>query len=154
LAKIYTMLTTTARPPTIANVATSQLYRPALKLAIVGPGRSGKDTAAEWFAARHDRRAIMRAKGDAMRESDPAALAREALKFGDIANGIRAKVEIEAVKLEGLVDLTIWIDREVERDDTLEFGPEVADIIIQNHGGLADFHARLARLARSWGVLR
>jgi hypothetical protein len=170
---------------TTANLSTSTLYRPSLKLAIVGHGRSGKDTAAEWFhrhttirygvgtswiicehvaAAtgrsvqdvfdhRHGDRPTMRRIGDELRESDPAYLARETLKRGDIANGIRARIEIEATQRERLVDLTIWIDSDVPEDPTLEFDASVADIIVHNPRTPL-FFDRLRRLAKSWNVLR
>jgi hypothetical protein len=109
---------------------------------------------AEAFARRHEDRATWRAIGDEMRANDPAALARETLRHGDICVGIRAIVEIEAVRREGLVGLIIWIDRDVPPDPTLEFGSEQADIVIENRWDLPAFHARLRRLANAMGVLR
>jgi hypothetical protein len=156
-----------------------------MKLAIVGPGRSGKDECALWldshtplrysgfstsrailphaarrlgiseaeaWATRHERRAVWRVIGDELRRDDPAFLAREALRHGDICVGIRARCEMEAAQREGLVDLTIWVDRDVPVDDTLEFSRDVADIILPNHWGIEDLHGRLRRLAISWGL--
>lgn len=156
-----------------------------MKIAIVGPGRSGKDEAAHWFrdhtglryfgptsmvitphaamrlglsldeayARRHEDRALWRKIGDELRAHDSAHLARTTLNAGDIVVGVRARVEMEAVQSESLVDLTLWISREVPPDDTLEFGSEVADVVIENHWDLPAFHRRLERLARSWGLL-
>ena len=164
---------------------TSEVRRtPGLRLAIVGPGRAGKDACAEWlaantplrytgscssviaphaarrlglgvteaFARRHEDRDLWRAIGDELRRDDPAALARETLRHGELCVGVRARVEIEAVIRERLVDLVLWIDRDVPPDPTLEFGPEVATVILPNRGTLADLHGRLRALARAWGL--
>jgi hypothetical protein len=156
-----------------------------MKLAIVGPGRSGKDAAAEQlalhgfryafstsrviapyaarrlgltheaaFTRRHQDRPLWRQIGDELREHDPAYLARKTLEYGDLCVGVRSLREIAAVRSEGLVDLILWIDRDVPVDDTLEFGPEVADIIVPNRGTLLDFHIRINRLARTWRLPR
>lgn len=156
-----------------------------MKLAIVGPGRAGKDEAARWlsartrlhyalstseviapeiarrkgiavteaFANRHRDRDEWRRVGDEMRARDPAALARKTLAAGDICVGIRARVEIEAVIRERLVDLVVWVDRDVPEDPTLEYGAEMVDVVILNHWGVEELHGRLERLARTWGVL-
>lgn len=141
------------------------------RLAIVGPGRAGKDEVASRLAShhgftyggttstviteaiargvgvsyvaahalRHQYREGWRAIGDLMRLNDPAALAREVLRRGDLAVGIRAGVEMEVVIAEGLVDAVWWVRRPgIPRDPTLEFGEEVADRIILNNGTLDD----------------
>ena len=156
-----------------------------MKLAIVGPGRSGKDEIANWlhantslcylgystsrvicphaarqlgisedeaFARRHEDRALWRRIGDELRAHDPAHLAREVLKHQDVCVGIRARCEIEAAQRERLVDLTLWVARDVPNDETLEYGSEVADLIIENRQSLSHLHARLSRLARALGL--
>ena len=157
-----------------------------LKIAIVGPGRSGKGSVSAWmtahtrlrytgststvilphaarrlgipeaeaWATRHANRDLWLRLGIELRGDDPAALAREVLRYGDIADGIRDPDEMDATLREGLVYLTLWIDRPVPPDPTLGFGPEVADAVIPNHGTLAELHGRLRRLANSWGVLK
>lgn len=111
-------------------------------------------TTAEAFARRHEDRELWRRVGDALRADDPAFLARKTLAGGDLSVGIRARVEIEAVQRERLVDLTLWVDRAVPPDPTLEFGPEMADVVIQNHWGLSELYARLAKFANALGILR
>lgn len=172
---------------------------PNLKLAIVGHGRSGKDTAAEWFRdhtplaytmstsrillplvvsrlyfididscteenypdlfekewdRRHDFREFWFDTGIWARRFDPAFLARAAVARGqDIVVGIRDGAEIRTTRSEGLVDLVLWIDRDVPPDPTLTYGVEEADVVIPNRWGLDAFHGRLRRLARSLGLL-
>ena len=159
-----------------------------LRLCIVGPGRSGKDVAAEWlvanttlryggpcswfiashiasqdgvtreqaYAARHRdvaTRERWRAAGDKLREQDPAALARASLADGDLVVGVRAAVEMAATRC--LTDFIIWIDRPgIPDDPTLEFGEEVADVILPNRWGLAEYHERLKRLATALGIVQ
>ena len=151
-------------------------------LGIMGPGRSGKDEAAEWFvknrglrysgttsvaiskrvaeledisfeeahSVRHERREYWRWLGDQMREDDPAALARIVREGSDMLVGVRAKVELKQVRKEKLCDLIIWIDRPgIPIDPTIEFGPELCDIIIPNWWGLREYHERLKILSKS-----
>ena len=158
-----------------------------MKIAIVGPGRSGKDTAAEWldwggilkywgscsrvicphaarhlgiseeeaWETRHQHRDLWRKIGDHLRRvnRDDAYLARLTLKHGDVCVGIRARAEMDAVLAEKLVDLVIWIEKpDVEPDDTLEFGDDVADVILKNDGTLGRLYHRLGRLVDFAGL--
>ena len=108
----------------------------------------------EAFRRRHEDRELWRRLGDELRRDDPARLARETLAVGDLCVGVRARVEMEAVISEGLVDLVLWVDRDVPPDLTLEFDAGLADVILPNHGTVAELHGRLRRLARALGVLR
>ncbi len=156
-----------------------------LLLGIMGPGRAGKDEAADWFrnncglryrgttstviswevakregisfedahAQRHHRRAYWRSLGDELRQEDPAALAREVLFESDILVGVRARIEMQQVLKEQLCDIVIWIDRSgIEVDPTIEFGPELCHIVIQNHWTLKEFHDRLEVFARAVNI--
>lgn len=157
-----------------------------MKIAIVGPGRSGKGlgsrylrdisrlrytgstswhaatdvaavlglTPAEAYARRHEDRETWYRECNRLRQNDPAALARRTLADGDICDGVRDEGEILTIQAEGLVQLTIWISRDVAHDSTLKFGRSVADVEIDNNGTVAEFHGRLRRLANAMGVLR
>ncbi len=158
-----------------------------MKLAIVGPSRSGKDESGlildristlrytgfctsmvilphaskrlgmpERIAwdTRHRHRALWREIGDELREHDPAFLARQVLAGQDIAVGIRSRREMLATQEQGLVDLTVWVDRDVPKDESQEFGQELCDIVVPNHWGVEELESRLTRLAASWGVLK
>ena len=92
-------------------------------------------------------------EGDRLRTDDPAALARLTLAEGDMCVGVRRRTEMEAAISAGLFDLAVWVDRlDVPPDTSLTYGPELCDLVIQNHWGLLELHSRLARLARSWDV--
>jgi len=96
---------------------------------------------------RHSNRAYWRQWYDNYRIKDPSALVRESFLKGNIAEGTRARCEMDAVARYQLADLVIWVDRDGLLDPTLEFGPEVADFVINNNGTLEDYHCRLRRLA-------
>jgi hypothetical protein len=101
----------------------------------------------EMFARRHEFRPLMFDTGVELRRDDPAYLAREVLKTGDLVVGVRDRVEMEAVRREKLVDLAIWIDRDVPPDPTMGYGPELCDIIVPNRWGLPELYGRLETLA-------
>lgn len=84
--------------------------------------------------------------GPHIRANDAAYLARRTLEHGDIAVGIRDGAEMQAVLDEQLVDLAIWIERDVPLDPTLTYGPELCHVIMQNRSTLEAFHAKLGAL--------
>lgn len=81
-----------------------------------------------------------------LRLADPTILARMVIAQGDIAAGIRDKVELEAVKAAGLFDRIVWIDRPgIPQDPTVTFDrdhPAITDHI-KNEGSLEEYHKRL-----------
>lgn len=107
----------------------------------------------EAFARRHEDRMLWFELGNKLREHDPAFLARQTFQHGDIAVGIRDRSEMEAVLREGLVRHAIWIDRDVPVDPTLNYGKELCDIVVENHGTLEEFYAMLRAVAGVLGVL-
>src|SRR5262245_11805000 len=68
------------------------------------------------YLERHARREFWRSLADTTREKDPAMFVREMLSHGPIGGGIRGAVEFEAARREGLIDLAVWIDRDVPVD--------------------------------------
>lgn len=83
---------------------------------------------------------------DAARRQDPAAIARRAARIVDLVIGIRDDTELALARREGLIDLSVWIERDVPPDPTLRYGPEACDEVIGNHGTVED----LERLWCSW----
>lgn len=110
-------------------------------------------TEEEAFARRHEDRMLWFELGNNLREHDPAFLARQTFEHGDIAVGIRDRSEMQAVLDEGLVDVAIWIERDVPEDPTLTYGKELCSIIVENTGTLEEFHASLRAVAMMLGVL-
>lgn len=111
-------------------------------------------TLAQTHTRRHARKLEWRAKGDQMREHDPAALAREILGTdGNLLVGVRASIEMETVIKERLTDYNLWIDRpSVNFDPTMGFGPDICDAIIPNWWGIREYHIRLWAFARLIGL--
>jgi len=85
----------------------------------------------EAFTRRHEERDLWYELGNRLRANDWARLVRETLRDGEICVGIRDPEELAAARAEGLVDLVLWIDRDVKPDSTMKFGPERCDIIVQ-----------------------
>lgn len=159
-------------------------------LAFCGYGRSGKDTAAEWFrdhtnlvfmggcswtareymakrlgadegrvitvdeayARRHEDRMKWYTYMNEYRKDDPARLIQDCLDHSDIVCGVRDRAELLAAKEAGLLDLIIWIDRDVPVDPTVTYTVDDCDMVIRNFGTLEVYYQRLERLARSLGL--
>lgn len=154
------------------------------KIALCGPGRSGKDECAKWFSAntplrfgrstsqviapyvaerlgvsvpeafarRHEDRELWFSVGNELRLHDPTFLVRECLRDGEIVVGLRNRDEMIAARSQRLIDLFVWISRDVPHDQTQTYGPELCDIEIENRGTLADLFDRLEALARFAGI--
>jgi hypothetical protein len=167
--------------------------RPTPRLAIVGHGRAGKDTMADWLAAhtplrhpgstsvyllkhyvawkydltveealapelaglcayeygrRHARRMEWYDLGVRLRDANPGILLREALAAGDLLVGLRDTREVDLARAE-LTDLVVWVDNpRVPPDPTVNFGPEVAHIVIVNDTTIPAFHRKIEALCR------
>lgn len=86
--------------------------------------------------------------GCALRRESPGSLVMLAAAENDLLVGFRDRSEIEFMQRYGVVDLTLWVDRPVAPDATLEYGSEVADVIVPNRHSLPELHARLHLLGR------
>lgn len=104
------------------------------------------------WEARHSNRAYWKEFGDKYRANDSARLIRESLKLGGLVVGVRDKRELLAAKDEGLLDLIIWIHREVPTDPTVTYQPSDCDIIVHNTADLDTFYERLRRLMHFAGI--
>jgi len=130
-----------ANTPLRLGPTTSQVIAPHVA------ARLGLDVASV-FEKRHENRQLWFEIGNCLRETDPAFLVRECLAKGDIAVGLRNADEVMAARAERLVDLFVWIDREVPPDPTQTFGAELCDVIVSNRGSLDEFFLKLMTLAR------
>lgn len=81
---------------------------------------------------------------------DPARMGRELLSQYDIYCGLRNRVELEAMRQEGLFNLAIWVDRShhlpPEPETSMTIRPEDCDMVLDNNGSLADLGVLVARL--------
>jgi hypothetical protein len=108
----------------------------------------------EAFSRRHENRPLWFEVGNELRTPDPTHLARECPNEGEIAVGLRNSDEVKAARAERLIDLFVWVEREVPADPTQTFGPERCDVIVRNDDTLDEFFGRLAALARFARLLR
>lgn len=76
----------------------------------------------------------------------PLVLVTQCLRESDLIVGSRDILELAAIRCASLVDLVVWIDRDVPEDPTLNFGPDECDIVISNRGSIESFQRRLTRL--------
>lgn len=106
------------------------------------------------FARRHEERDVWYELGNRLRANDWARLVRETLVNAEICVGIRDPEELAAARSEGLIDLVLWVDRDVPPDPTMKFGAEHCDVIVENRGTLDEFYRRLTALARFAGLLK
>lgn len=114
-------------------------------------------TPEEAFARRHeseDMRQLFFETGNKIRAVEPLVLVKPALAAGDILIGCRDGDELIRAKEEGLLDLIVWISRDVPDDPTLTYGPELCDVIVANNGDVSELTAKLVRFAAFAGLLK
>ena len=154
-----------------------------MRLAIVGPGKSGKTTASRWlaehtplryagstsaaaaevvcnhptmrgryatqeecYADRRNRRQEWRDIILEYNQPDGLRLYREMVRESDILDGIRDARELQACRDAELVDVVVWMQRDVPTDPSLGFAPQVADYVIENNGSFEQLYAKLREL--------
>jgi hypothetical protein len=101
------------------------------------------------YAERHQHREFWVEACNQLRKTDLTTLARWCLGQCDFAVGLRGRDEVPAVVKGGVVDLTIWIERNVPTDPTVEFTSKECDFVVENYWSLEEFHTRLARIGRA-----
>ena len=85
---------------------------------------------------------------------DGLTLYRGMLETNDILNGIRRAGELQALLDAGMLDLTLWIARDVPRDPSCELVASDCDITVPNDGTLDALFTRLSRFAAVTHMLR
>jgi hypothetical protein len=101
------------------------------------------------WAERHQHRSFWINACHAIRGKEYDLLVRMCLGAGDIAVGIRGRLELDEAVRSGVVGLTLWIDNpRVPVDHTVEYGPEDCDLVVPNHGSRLELYARLHKLLR------
>lgn len=107
----------------------------------------------EAWNTRHQNRQYWYTWANAYRKDDPSRIAKHCLADCDVVVGLRDIVELNACNAEKLFDLTVWIDNpRVPPDPTVTFTAHDCDIILENHGDLSQFYAKLTKLATYTGL--
>lgn len=108
------------------------------------------------YETRHQNREEWKRICRELRGKDPGILVKAMLKAGaDLVIGIRDKCEIDIARQQQLVDLVIWIEKDVPKDPTVdEFDSSDADIIIDNNSTKEVFYRKLKALANTLRVLK
>lgn len=114
--------------------------------------RLGK-TVDEVFATRHADKQLWFDIGNELRERDPLHIVRECLKDGELVVGPRDCGEIVHARETDLIDLAVWIERDVPEDPTLTYGAELCDVVVLNLGPLHRMFESLRALARFAGLI-
>jgi hypothetical protein len=117
-------------------------------------GEYGYQTVEECFQDRHNHRELWAKSIWDYNRPLGITLYEDMLKVTDVLNGIRRKGELQALLSRDMIDLVLWIDRDVPEDPSLEMDSSVADFIIPNNGTLEDLYQRLTRFARVTRLLR
>lgn len=108
----------------------------------------------EAYQTRHQRRDEWYRIGNELRANDPGILLREALANGPLTGGVRDLEEIVEARRCNLVDLIVWVENVlVPTDNTVKFGPEHCDVIVQNNGTLDEYQDKLRRLVAFAGLV-
>ena len=85
----------------------------------------------------------------AFRGRDYSLLIRMCLGAGDVAVGVRGRLELEHAVAEGVLGTTLWIDNNrVQPDPTVEYGPEDCDFVVPNHGSRMELYARMRKFIK------
>lgn len=103
---------------------------------------------ADAYAERHEHRPFWIEACNQLRADDLTRLARWCLGACDLAIGLRGDTEFAAVMKFGVCDLSLWVERDVPKDPTVEFTREDCDVVIDNHTSLERFYERLRRFGR------
>jgi len=165
-----------------------------VNLCVIGHGRHGKDTVAEyiselwpgftyaygtsWYAKDivcdkffagspdlraaynteifwQDRHAHRKFWFDTIRDynatDNGVALYKDCLREQNILTGIRKASELYELKKQGIVDCTLWVERDgwpLEAIETMELDKCDADFTIENDGTLVSLREKISRMSR------
>ena len=111
----------------------------------------GYRTRSECYAGRRDWRTLWGELMAAYNARDAARLGRYVYAQADVYVGVRRVEEFHAIKAEGLFDVAIWVDAlgrlPPESVSSCTVGPELADLVLNNNGTLADLKSECMILA-------
>lgn len=117
-------------------------------------GKYGYENVQGAFDDRHNHRKEWAEIIWSYNQPDGLTLYRGMLIDSDILNGVRRPAELRALRQNAMIDLVIWIERDVPNDPSLEMDSGIADIIIPNNGTFDDLYERLYRFAKVAGICK
>ena len=121
----------------------SEIVAPLVARAL---NKSVEDT----FASRHNDRMYWFRFCNQLRRDDPRLLVRLLLSKADIVVGIRGAIELEACARDGLIDLSVWINKPgIPDDPTIEYGSTDCDVTIDNTSCKLSYFNKLDKLAKT-----
>lgn len=107
-------------------------------------------TAEQCFEDRHNHRAFWFQEIERYNSPDKSKLGQLIFSQNDIYVGLRSKREFAAVKMAGLYDVCIWVDRSdvlpAEGRDSCTVEPWMADYVLDNNGTLDDLRFNIAQM--------
>lgn len=106
----------------------------------------------EVYEQRHTQRMWWYDFCNELRASDPTLLVRLTLQRSACISGIRDKHELIACRDQGVIDYAIWVDRDVEPDPTLTYGPEECHFFVTNYTDRLALRFYVSELM--WHVIR
>lgn len=109
-------------------------------------------TETQAFMERHANRVFWFNWCNALRDNDPTLLVKLSLGNGDCVSGIRDHRELFAAQEEGLIDLSIWVERNVPVDPTTTYTKDDCDLVVMNNGSEEDLRKHLQHLANCFLV--
>jgi hypothetical protein len=87
---------------------------------------------------------------DEYKQGDDSKLVKRSLEFSKIVVGIRKFSELQASMAEGLIKISVWIDRPgIEIDPTITYTSSSCTHVISNSGSLSYLNNQLVLLAES-----
>lgn len=98
------------------------------------------------FENRHEDREYWYRFCNELRRDDPTLLVKMLLADADLVPGIRGLEELRACLEQNVIQLAVWVDRNVPTDPTLEYGPEACHVTISNRGSVDEYRSRLNAL--------
>lgn len=99
---------------------------------------------------RHINRMEWRRILDEYKQGDDSKLVKRSLEFSKIVVGIRKFSELQASMAEGLIKISVWIDRPgIEIDPTITYTSSSCTHVISNSGSLSYLNDQLVLLAES-----
>lgn len=104
------------------------------------------------YEDRRNRRQELYDFGCTLRADAPGHIIDMTLRDNEVICGVRETKEVVYAREKNIVDLVLWVKSDRAADDpTMEFGPDLCDVIVENNGTVDELAARLGSLSRLLG---